>query len=152
MSNAAVAESLYDRWLSQLWNGDVNQLEEVAADLVGPEFVGHWPGRPALVHGADALAAVVRAGRLPFDPITFAVEVGPVVTGGLVAARWVGRGAYAGGPHALPGATAPPGTPVEFRGHDILRVAGGRFAEYWVISEEDQLMAQLTLAAGDRPP
>lgn len=141
MSN--IAASLYDRWLSQLWNGDLDRLEEVAADLVTPDFVGHWPGRPALVRGADALAAVVRAGRLPFEPITFAVEVGPLAAGELVAARWVGRGAYADGRHALPGATAPPGTPVEFRGHDLLRVDGGRFAEYWVISEEDHLMAQL---------
>lgn len=140
---SGIAGSLYDRWLSQLWNGDLDRLEEVAADLVTPDFVGHWPGRPALVRGADALAAVVRAGRLPFEPITFAVEVGPLSAGELVAARWVGRGAYAGGRHALPGATAPPGTPVEFRGHDLLRIDGGRFAEYWVISEEDHLMAQL---------
>lgn len=79
MSN--IAASLYDRWLSQLWNGDLDRLEEVAADLVTPDFVGHWPGRPALVRGADALAAVVRAGRLPFEPITFAVEVGPLAAG-----------------------------------------------------------------------
>lgn len=138
-----VAERLYGRWLSELWNGDLDRLEEVAAGLVTPDFVGHWPGRPALVRGVDALAATVRAGRLPFDPITFAVEVGPLSTGELVAARWVGRGAYAGGRYALPGATAPPGRSVEFHGHDLLRLADGRFAEYWVISEEDHLMAQL---------
>jgi ketosteroid isomerase-like protein len=146
MNDAELAESLYERWMGGLWNGDPDRLEAVAADLVTEDFVGHWPARPGLVRGAKALAGVVRAGRLPFDPIRFEVEVGPVAAGDLVAARWLGRGRYAGGDHALPGATAPPGTPVEFRGHDILRVAGGRLAEYWVISEEDQLMAQLAAA------
>ncbi|AYY15236.1 nuclear transport factor 2 family protein [Actinobacteria bacterium YIM 96077] len=135
---------LYHRWLADLWNGDLDRLEDIATGLVSPAFVGHWPGRPALVQGPDSLAQVVRAGRLPFDPLTFDVEVGPLVDGDTVAARWVARGAYAGGEHALPGATAEPGTPIEFRGHDLLRVAGDRFVEYWVISEAEHLMAQLS--------
>jgi predicted ester cyclase len=57
-----------------------------------------------------------------------------------VAARWTGRGSYKGG---MPGATAPAGTRVSFGGHDLLRVDEGRFAEYWVISEAEQLLAQL---------
>lgn len=136
--------ALYDRWLADLWNGDLEPLEETAAALVAPDFVGHWPGQPALVRGPGELAAVVRQGRLPFDPLAFSVEVGPLADGNLVAARWVARGAYGGGEHALPGVTAAPGTTVEFRGHDVLRTADGVLAEYWVISEAEQLMAQLT--------
>jgi predicted ester cyclase len=75
-----------------------------------------------------------------FLDVTFAVEVGPVVEGDLVAARWIGRGRYKGG---MPGATAPAGTQVSFSGHDLLRVDRGRFAEYWVISEQEHLTAQL---------
>ena len=75
-----------------------------------------------------------------FLDLTFAVEVGPVVEGDLVAARWTGRGRSKRG---MPGATAPAGTQVSFSGHDLLRVDEGRFAEYWVISEEQHLMAQL---------
>ena len=41
------------------------------------------------------------------------------------------------------GATAPAGTRVGFSGHDLLRVDTGRFAEYWVISETEHLLAQL---------
>ena len=41
------------------------------------------------------------------------------------------------------GATAPAGTRVSFSGHDLLRVDRGRFAEYWVISETEHLLAQL---------
>jgi hypothetical protein len=37
----------------------------------------------------------------------------------------------------------PAGTQVSFSGHDLLRVDRGRFAEYWVISEQEHLMAQL---------
>lgn len=145
---AVVRKSLYERWLTELWNGDVGRLEVVAAELVTPDFVGHWPGRPNLVRGPGALAEIVRVGRRPFDPLTFTVDVGPLSEGDLVAARWVGRGRYAGGDNALPGATAPRGTPIEFHGHDLLRLENGRFAEYWVISTETDLMAQLTAPPG----
>lgn len=143
-SNTGTNSFLYQRWLDELWNGDLAALDETAAELVTPDFVGHWPGQPALVRGPAALADVIRQGRLPFAPLTFTRELGPIVDGPLVAARWVGCGKYAGGTHAIPGATAPPGTPVEFRGHDILRVDDGRLAEYWVLSEGEHLMAQLT--------
>ncbi|MEU3255524.1 nuclear transport factor 2 family protein [Streptomyces sp. NPDC006997] len=144
MSRETTAAERYRRWLAELWNGKEGTLAEAAASLVSPDFVGNWPGRPGLVHGPEQLADVVRQGRLPFTGLTFTLELGPVTTGDLVAARWTGRGAYAGGEYALPGATAPAGTPVEFSGHDLLRLRGGRFTEYWVISEGEHLMAQLT--------
>jgi hypothetical protein len=140
-------DSLYRRWLDDLWNGDPDRLEEIAAGLVTEDFTGHWPGRPGLVRGPAALAEAVRQGRLPFRGLRFAVVVGPVAGGGLIAARWSARGAYEGGAHALPGVTAPPGTPVTFHGHDMLRVADGRLAEYWVISESEYLMDQLNPGA-----
>lgn len=143
-TSTATATALYDRWLTDLWNGDLDDLAATAAGLVTEDFVGNWPGRAGLVRGPDALAEVVRQGRLPFTDLTFTLEVGPVMTGDLVAARWTGRGTYAAGQHAIPGATAPAGTPVEFSGHDLLRIAGDRFTEYWVISEGEHLMAQLT--------
>ncbi len=143
MAHANAADA-YRAWINELWNGDLDSLETAAARLVADDFVGSWPGAPEMVRGRDALAQVVRAGRLPFDGLRFDIEVGPVVSDDLVAARWVGRGRYAGGEHALPGATAAAGTPVEFHGHDILRFADGVFDTYWVISEGEHLMAQLT--------
>lgn len=134
----------YRAWIDELWNGDLDALDDVVARLVSDDFVGSWPGAAGMVRGRTALAEVVRAGRLPFDGLIFDIEVGPIVSGDLVAGRWVGRGEYAGGAHALPGATAPAGTAVEFRGHDIMRFSGGVFVEYWVISEGEHLMAQLT--------
>ncbi|QVQ52097.1 nuclear transport factor 2 family protein [Spiractinospora alimapuensis] len=144
MSNTGTNAELYRRWLADLWNGDLDTLEHIAAELVTPDFVGHWPGRPASVRGPEALAATIREGRLPFAPLTFTPVVGPVIDDTLVAARWAGRGTYAGGDHAIPGVTAPAGTPVEFHGHDILRVRDGRFVEYWSVSEGEHLMNQLS--------
>ncbi|GAA2091870.1 ester cyclase [Actinomadura alba] len=141
---ATAAATLYQRWLTELWNGDLNDLAAAAASLVSEDFVGNWPGQPALVRGPDALADIVRQGRLPFTGLTFTPQLGPIAAGDLVAARWTGRGTYVAGKHALPGATAPAGTPVEFSGHDLLRISGNRFTEYWVISEGEHLMAQLT--------
>ncbi|MBB3049557.1 hypothetical protein FHS23_000552 [Prauserella isguenensis] len=114
--------TLYTRWLDELWNGDLDDLESIAARIVARDFVGHWPGRPALVNGPDQLAAVIREGRGMFDELTFALDVGPIVDGDLISARWVAHG------HRK-------GTPAEFHGHDVLRHDGRVFVEYWVIAE-----------------
>jgi predicted SnoaL-like aldol condensation-catalyzing enzyme len=47
--------------------------------------------------------------------------VGPISEGDLVAARWSGAGRREDGD-------------MRFVGNDLLRVADGRFAEYWVVS------------------
>lgn len=113
----------YERWLYELWNGDLAELERIARALVTADFAGHWPGQPNLVTGPEQLAEVVRQGRELIEALRFDLEVGPVVQADLVAARWVGRGRYAG-------------EPVEFHGHDILRLTGDRFSEYWVIAQD----------------
>ncbi|SFP88505.1 SnoaL-like domain-containing protein [Amycolatopsis arida] len=111
----------YENWLHGLWNTDPAELERLAPDVVSADFIGHWPGRT--VHGPAELAEVIRQGRAMVDDMRFEIVVGPVAQGDLVAARWVGRGRYEG-------------RPVEFHGHDLLRVAGDRFVEYWVIAED----------------
>jgi hypothetical protein len=125
---------LYERWLLKMWNGDFR----LAHDLVGPGFVGHWPGMD--VRGPDELIATLEQGHAPFADVTVTLDVGPIVDGATVAARWTFAGSYRGG---LPGATAPEGTRIAFSGHDILRVEGDRFAEYWIISDTQHLSRQL---------
>ena len=131
---------LYRRWMLELWNGDLS----VAAEIVTDDFVVHQARADGAaseeVRGPEAVARMVREGHAPFDELTFRIEVGPVVEGDMVAARWLGRGRYRGG---MPGATAAAGTPVAFGGIDLLRARDGRFAEYWVSSDGLQLMAQL---------
>ena len=48
--------------------------------------------------------------------------MGPIADGDLLAARWTGTG------------TTPDGGEMPLLGNDILRVADGRLAEYWVAS------------------
>lgn len=119
---------MYRRWLDELWNGDLDQLETLAAKVVTEDFVGSWPRRPGHVHGPRELAAVIRQGRTTFDELRFSVHVGPIADGDLLAARWKAEGSY-------------DARPVEFHGHDVLRLSGDRFGEYWVIGEDisDQL-------------
>lgn len=109
------AHDLYRRWLDELWNGDPN----AAADLVSEDFVGHWPDRD--VRGPAELAEVIAETRGMFSELSFVLEVGPIVEGDLVAARWTGRGET-------------PDGPMSFFGNDILRIEGDRFVEYWAAS------------------
>jgi predicted ester cyclase len=140
MSDPPDLRQLYRRWIMELWNGDL----AVAGELVTDDFVIHQArvddAASEQVRGPEAVVQMVRQGHAPFDDLTFQIEVGPVVEGNMVAARWVGRGRYREG---IPGATAPAGTPVAFGGIDLFRVRDGRFAEYWVSSDGLELMAQL---------
>jgi hypothetical protein len=138
--SASDLRQLYRRWMLELWNGDLS----VATELVTGDFVIHQARAGGAGseerRGPQAVVRLVRDGHAPFDGLTFEIEVGPVVEGDLVAARWAGRGRYRGG---MPGATAAAGTPVGFGGIDLLRARGDRFAEYWVSSDGLALMDQL---------
>ena len=106
---------LYRRWLLELWHGRY----DVASEILTPGFTGHWPDRE--VEGRDALVELIRGTHAMFGSLEFRLEVGPIVAGDLVAARWTGVGRTEEGTTPL-------------LGHDILRVEDGRFAEYWVAS------------------
>lgn len=134
------ARRLYGRWLYELWT---TADRDLAGELVTGDFVGHWPDRD--VHGVDELVEVIAQTLSLFTDVATAIDVGPVVDGDLVAARWSFRGRYAGG---LPGATAPTGTPVVLRGADMLRLSDGRFAEYWVSSDTSTFAADLGVSSG----
>ncbi|MFF9555817.1 ester cyclase [Streptomyces albus] len=124
--------ALYERWLTELWNGDLS----VAPEIVSAGFAIHHgaiqPGTERELTGPEGIARLVSQGRAFFSELTFEPVLGPLVQGDLLAARWVGRGTYAGG---VPGATAAPGTEIVFRGNDILKAADGRFTAYWVCSD-----------------
>lgn len=102
---------LYQRWVNELWAGGAD-----AAELVSDDFVGHWPDRE--VEGPAELNSIIAETRGMFSDLSFVIEVGPIVEGDLVAGRWIGTGETEDGP-------------MRFTGNDILRVADGRFVEYW---------------------
>ena len=104
-------KALYERWINELWAGN-----NVAADIVTADFVGHWPDRE--VHGPDELQAIIGETRNMLADLTFEIELGPLVDGEMVAGRWVGKGRSDEGS-------------MSFTGNDILRIEGDRFAEYW---------------------
>jgi predicted ester cyclase len=144
----AELRELYDRW-ADLWRGDFSHAYEILA----PEFVVHQ-ARP---DGSDSESTRGPARLLPeieqtmaaFGDITLTVDVGPIVDGDLIAARWTMRAIYAGG---LAQATAPVGTNIAFGGHDILRVADGRFVEYWTCTDVLDGLTQLGAVSGPNGP
>ena len=95
--SATDPRTLYERWLLELWHGE----ESVAHEILSDDFTIHQarsqPGESEAVRGPQAGIELVRMGRAPFSQVTFAIEVGPIVEGDMLAARWIGRGTYAGG-------------------------------------------------------
>jgi len=129
-------------WLD-LWNGDY----AVADTLIADDFRLH----AALMGGADdsavnspaALTEWIRQLRTLATDLHFEVQVS-LADGDHLAVRWRCRGTYSG---AMPGATAPAGTAIDFTGTDVLRTHDGRIAEYWVNSDVHVLLATLGVGA-----
>jgi predicted ester cyclase len=139
---------LHDRW-SALWRGDFSHAD----DILDPGFVVHQ-ARP---DGSDSRAETGPARLLPeieqtmaaFADIAITIDVGPIIDGDLIAARWTMRATYIGG---IPHATASAGTEIEFSGHDILRVRGDKFVEYWTCTDILDGLAQLGAVSGPNGP
>lgn len=135
---------LIDGWLD-LWNGDYAQAEP----LVSPDLRVHAPmldgGDGSAVRGPAGLVNWITQTRMTAPDLHFTVEVGPIVDGDQIALRWIAEGTYAG---TVPGAAAPAGTPISFTGTDLLRVADGQVAEYWLNADTLGLLTQLQVQAG----
>ena len=105
------------------WYEDLDTEETFQVLSVDPdeEIIRiQWPDRE--VQGREQLVALIAGTRAMFEELTFELQVGPLVDGDLVAARWSGAGRTAGGEESA------------FLGHDVLRLRDGRIAEYWVVS------------------
>jgi hypothetical protein len=107
MASADDHRRLYERWLLELWNGDESVAEEILAD----DFVIHQlraqPGESEAVRGPQAGLEMVRMGGAPFSDLICAIDIGPIVEGDMVAARWTLRGRYAAASRARPRPKAP---------------------------------------------
>ena len=140
---------LAESW-RRLWNGDLALLDAIVAQditvhasLLGGSGDDTLRGRAALGRSIGDTHAVI-------DGLAFTYEVGPIEGRDHVVVRWRARGTYRGG---LPGiADAAGGREVDFTGTDILRVAGGLLAEYWVNSDTLRLAQQLGAQASSRAP
>ena len=121
-------------WLTwvELWNGDF----DVAAELVSPGFVAHFPptgNTPVEVQGREGLTAGIQQFAAAFSEYTFTTTVGPIAQNGILAGRWSCRGLYNG---VIPGSSPDMiGKEVVFEGADFLRIEGGQLVEYWLSAD-----------------
>ncbi|WP_381795922.1 ester cyclase [Streptomyces niveus] len=135
----SVQRAAFDTWVD-VWNGDYTGAHRV----VSPDFRIHAAlldgSDDGAIRGADGLVEWIGQIRGAMPDLRFAAEVGPLVDGDFVAARWTATGTYAGG---FPGARAEPGTVVTWTGTDILRTEHGQIVEYWLNADSLPLLAQL---------
>lgn len=138
------ATTLVAQWIA-LWNGEYALAEQI----ISPDNRVHAAmfdgGDGSAVSGVSGMVDLVTQMRSLMSDLTFSVEVGPLVDGDHVVVRWVATGHYGGG---IPGAGAPVGTAVTFRGTDILRVVDAQVVEYWLNADTMDLMTQLQVGAG----
>jgi len=138
---AAGAHALWNRWID-LWNGDLSAADEVLADRITvhspPLSKSVDPGAVEDRAGALALVSGVRS----FADLRFRTEVGPLVDGDHVVGCWRFTGPYLGG---LAESPAEPGTVLDNRGIDVLRLEAGRVREWWSAAENIGLLASLGL-------
>ena len=124
-------KTLWASWLD-LWNGDF----DVAARLVSPNFVAHFPptgSTPVEVRGPEGITAGIQQFASAFSEYAFTTVVGPIADDGTLAGRWSCRGVYNGG---IPGSSPDMvGKEVVFEGADFLRVEGGQLVEYWLSAD-----------------
>ncbi len=121
------------RWLA-LWNGDMPLLDGLVAETIVTHavMVGQAVEKPMI--GREALGGWIVQMHAAMPTLRFSIEVGPLVDGDLIALRWRVTGIH--------------GTArINFAGTDILRVAHGLIAEYWVSSDTPLMMAQMQAAA-----
>ena len=130
---------LWQSWIA-LWNGDLS----IADRIIAPNFVAHFApmgNSPGEVHGPDGMKQWIGTLVAAFPGYSFTTTVGPLVDQDHVAGRWLFRAVYQGGmPGASPEAV---GKRVEYAGMDIVRVEGGKIAEYWLCADILQLLQQV---------
>lgn len=136
----ATSNASFEPW-RQLWNGDLTQLDAIVAE----NFVAHAAlmggTGEGTVRSRDALGQWIGGLHAVMTGLVFSIEVGPITDVDYLVVRWRARGTYRGG---FPGTSdAAIGREIDFTGTDILRVADGKIAEYWVNSDTLLLMQQL---------
>ena len=137
------------RFYEELWSqGDLETISELVAD----DFVDHYP-LPGAPPGREGVAALINTWRTAFPDMRETCE-DLIAEGDKVVGRFTIRGTHSGGFMGVP----PTGQRVTMSGIDIVRVAGGKIAEFWYGEHLLELMQQLgavpdftaDYAAGDK--
>lgn len=111
---------------------------ELLPELLDDGFVLHGAPGGGDASGREPIARNVRTLRAAFDGLAF--DVGDVLAeGDRLAARWTMRGTHTGEFYGRPGS----GRPVEQSGMVFYRVADGRLAEQWIVTDVYGLFQQI---------
>jgi predicted ester cyclase len=141
-NNDSELSAIWNKWIA-MWNGDLAMADQIIA----PDYTLHMSplggGDLSAYAGPQGMAGWIGQLHAAFDPFVFEVQVQPLFGEGMIAGRWLANGIYQGG---FPGAKAEPGTAVKFAGADFLRIENGKIAEYWLSSDQLDLMTQLGMA------
>jgi steroid delta-isomerase-like uncharacterized protein len=139
MSERERNEALMRRFYEELWSrGNLEAIPE----LVAEDFVDHQApaGQP---RGRERLADLVVAWRTAFPDMRETVE-DLISDGDKVVGRFPMRGTHQGEFMGI----APTGRSVTMRRVDIVRIAGGKIAEFWYAEQMLELMQQLGAEPG----
>jgi steroid delta-isomerase-like uncharacterized protein len=139
MSDEDRNKALLRRFYEELWSqGDLEAIPE----LVAENFVDHHP-LPGAPPGREGLAALVTTWRTAFPDMREMVE-DLIAEGDKVVGRFTMRGTHSGQFMGVP----PTGQRVKMSGIDIVRIAGGKIAEFWYGEHLLELMQQLGAVPG----
>ena len=115
---------------------------EAIPELVAENFVDHHP-LPGAAPGREGLAALVTTWRTAFPDMREMVE-DLIAEGDKVVGRFTMRGTHSGQFMGVP----PTGQRVTMSGIDIVRIAGGKIAQFWYGEHLLELMQQLGAVPG----
>jgi steroid delta-isomerase-like uncharacterized protein len=134
MSGEDRNKALLRRFYEELWSkGNLDAISE----LVAEDFVDHHP-LPGAPPGREGLAALVTTWRTAFPDMSETCE-DLIAEGDKVVGRFTMRGTHSGEFMGV----APTGRRVTMSGIDIVRVAGGKIAEFWYGEHLLELMQRL---------
>lgn len=135
------AKALYAKWMD-MWNGHLELAGEIFADGCVFHTASPADQNTAANRGPHGATQMVEQTRSIVQDSRCRCDLGPIVEGDMLAARWIWEGTYAGG---MPGATAEPGTALTLRGTDMWRLDNNRVVECWISTEQVPFFAQLGL-------
>jgi steroid delta-isomerase-like uncharacterized protein len=128
-------EAVIRRFFSEVFNqGDVERVDA----FIHPDHENHDPTAPEVPSGPEGVRRLVELYRSAFPDIHFEHE-DVVDLGGKVAHRWTFTGTHRGEIMGI----EPTGRAVAVQGIEINRIADGKIAESWAISDALGMLEQL---------
>ena len=111
---------------------------DVVDEIIAPDFVRHdLAGTPDVV-GVEGVKRMMAGLRTAFAGLQLTLE-SVVAQDDMVVARFTGRGTHQGPFQGI----APTGKQVTWAGINIYRIAGGKIAETWQLSDTLGILRQL---------